>query len=869
MLRPLFYLQYAFRSLWRSRRWSAFAIFSVAAGVATVVALRSLGLAIGDSLIDSVRTQLKGDMQLSIGSSTGFFSLLGTPPEDLPGFSPRQLEGIDTLAQGRGWAVDTYSVYSNRQVAAVGSQGAGRLQFATIILVNPARYPLSGGLRSLDPPGQTLADLITAPNEVVVSQNFADLQGVGVGDRLRVSGTESTFRIVGIAPSDLEAGLQQIFAAFFGFVYFDVAASEPLLGINPNPNRVSVLLPGQPEAETIVEAENDLRRVIPQGNDFIRIETVPELLEINSFIADLLGRLIVIMGLGAVLIGGVGIINTMLVMVRRRSNEIAALKTFGLKRGQVAALFIAEGLLLGLAGSVVGSVIGVLLSGLANNFGAALIQQSLTWRIYPEALIFGLALGVVVSVVFSVLPVLTAVRVRPAVILRPNETHIPASGCLDSVLALALVVIAIGVIAGQILGSILFGMIGVAVTLLILGLLILLLWVVVWLVGKLPSFGIVDLRLALRNLSTRRFRTATTLLALSAGMFALSSITFFGTGVSDIIRFTLQDSLGGNVLILPVLPPPISQPLIDARLDTIEGLEARTQYRFYSGAAHVNDVLRFTNILVRDSDNPDLGGPVLSAGRQLTAADRGQPVALVRAEPDGALRNLQVGERIVIDVNGAPRFDVEVVGIMAPEDVGDLQSAVFFGGDVVLPPGLLDVRADFVLNLASIAPEHLNEGLLSIASLPLVFAVDVSFIDGLVSRFIAQFSALPLLVGLFSLAAAAVILANTVALATLERRRQIGILKAVGLKGRRVLYVMLLENVLVSVLGGVLGISLSAVGVWIMTTVGLEEAQLIPAGAGPIALLLILAAVGIGVLATLLSASVAIRERVLNVLRYE
>ncbi len=45
-----FYLQYAFRNLWRSRRWSTFALFSVAAGVATVVALRSLGLAIGDSL---------------------------------------------------------------------------------------------------------------------------------------------------------------------------------------------------------------------------------------------------------------------------------------------------------------------------------------------------------------------------------------------------------------------------------------------------------------------------------------------------------------------------------------------------------------------------------------------------------------------------------------------------------------------------------------------------------------------------------------------------------------------------------------------------------------------------------------------------
>ena len=57
--------------------------------------------------------------------------------------------------------------------------------------------------------------------------------------------------------------------------------------------------------------------------------TVPELLATNQAIADLLGRFIVVMGLGALLIGGVGIINTMLVMVGRRTEEIAALKTFG------------------------------------------------------------------------------------------------------------------------------------------------------------------------------------------------------------------------------------------------------------------------------------------------------------------------------------------------------------------------------------------------------------------------------------------------------------------------------------------------------------------------------------------------------------
>src|SRR5690606_13970937 len=166
-------------------------------------------------------------------------------------------------------------------------------------------------------------------------------------------------------------------------------------------------------------------------------------------------------------------------------------------------------------------------------------------------------------------------------------------------------------------------------------------------------------------------------------------------------------------------------------------------------------------------------------------------------------------------------------------------------------------------------PEHLDNALLELSSLPLIYSIDITFIDGLIGRFINQFSALPILVGLLSLGAAAVIMANTVALATLERRRQIGILKAVGLKGRRVLGVMLLENILISLLGGLLGVGLSALGVLVMSYFGIQATILIPSDSTPIAIALILAAVGIGAAATFASAQVAIQERALNVLRYE
>ncbi|MEZ4671904.1 MAG: FtsX-like permease family protein [Anaerolineae bacterium] len=89
-----------------------------------------------------------------------------------------------------------------------------------------------------------------------------------------------------------------------------------------------------------------------------------------------MGRFIVTMGLGALLIGGVGIMNTMLVLVGRRSLEIAALKTFGLKGQQIGALFLSEAFLLGIMGSAAGVFLGLLLSGVVNAYGEAFYNNS-------------------------------------------------------------------------------------------------------------------------------------------------------------------------------------------------------------------------------------------------------------------------------------------------------------------------------------------------------------------------------------------------------------------------------------------------------------------------------------------------------------
>jgi putative ABC transport system permease protein len=264
---------------------------------------------------------------------------------------------------------------------------------------------------------------------------------------------------------------------------------------------------------------------------------------------------------------------------------------------------------------------------------------------------------------------------------------------------------------------------------------------------------------------------------------------------------------------------------------------------------------------MRDTNNPNPTSLEPIAGRRLTLEDAGQPVIVVSNDFLNNLRGIHVGSTLTVDVDGIG-YDFEVVGII-PSGNG------FNFGQFEIPPGVITTNPDFAFNVLQVEPDNLNNVLLALSENPLVLSLDISFIDSLLSRLINQFSAIPTLVGLLSLLAAAVAMANTVSLATLERRRQIGVLKAIGLKGRRILWIMLLENTLIGLLGGLLGIGLSALGVALMTALGQGAAIPIPRDAMPVAIALVVAAIAIAWAATFLSARPAVSERVTNVLRYE
>lgn len=902
MFRTLrFALKYALRNLRRDRQRSLFALISIAAGVSTVVALRALGLMLTDALTSNAQATLRGDVLIQRGSLQVAAFGGGTPIVNSSNY-----ENIVRWAAERDYQI-TFALTSELMQAAVvrevdGELRAGRPAFALGHFIDPQVYPFYDVIRAEQPRGASLRDLIKAPDQVVVGKRLADQLGIQLGDSLRVGTAEALQTVVGIVPDIAESSLTSPNTVLFSFLYIDRAAL-PAFGLDPRAaNEIYLKLPpsvSDREARAEISRWGNMRG-FPSA---FRVDSASEVLERNTLIADVIARFVLVLSLVGLVIGGVGIINTMFVNVNRRAAEIAVLKTLGLKGRQVSLIFLIEALLLGVLGSLLGAGFGALLSLLARDFGEQAFNVALPWRLYADPLLIGVALGVAITVFFAFLPTLLAGQVRPLYVLRAEGIPLARAGCLPSLLSLAVLIVGLGGLVDLIVNSnriaqalnwrlpVSIGILGVFLTFLLLGVVIGGMWLLVWLLSKLPSFRNANLRLALRGLTQHRLRTALSLLALIIGMTSLSGTLILTRSINTLLYTTLSEPLGGNMIVLPLLPV---QPLVRAQLDGTAGVRGYREVRFANAdLVAINGDRDVERLLPFDEDDPETilirgqltvllgvtvyGSPSrgqLVEGRFLTAEDSGKNFIVIPYHPRLEALGVRVGSTLTYRLasgfgGGASRRErtFEVVGVVAPDARSGLIPLSLGDGAAQVPLESVPAAAPFDLIIADVEPSALNDALGKVGTVPGLFVFDVSLFDSILTRLLTQLSALPLLVAVLSLFAAAALIATTVSLATLERRRQIGVMKAVGVKRRYVLAQLLIENGAVGLLGGAISLLPTLLILAAVPALTQNFVQL-PVPWDLIGLML-LTALGVTLAATLLTAAPAASESPLAVLRYE
>jgi len=256
----------------------------------------------------------------------------------------------------------------------------------------------------------------------------------------------------------------------------------------------------------------------------------------------------------------------------------------------------------------------------------------------------------------------------------------------------------------------------------------------------------------------------------------------------------------------------------------------------------------------------------MKAGRNLKPGDAGTNAVILNAELEQAPVNLRLGDAIVVQSeDGKITRSLKVVGFYDSSPTSNTNFANMLADNKIVE----ELGGSLTLEVFSLKvdpnqlPDLRHSLLQAVPSAIILSVVDIdAFVNQVLNNLIIMLTTLASL----AMVAGLIIIANAVALAMLERRREIGILKSVGHTSRSVLATVLIENGLVGLLGSLVAMLLVVGAVTALSTFVFHTTL----GIGPGLVTLLIGATSLLTMAVaMLVAWRAVRVRPLDVLRYE
>ncbi|MBN2306058.1 MAG: ABC transporter permease, partial [Anaerolineae bacterium] len=441
-------------------------------------------------------------------------------------------------------------------------------------------------------------------------------------------------------------------------------------------------------------------------------------------------------------------------------------------------------------------------------------------------------------------------------------------------------------------------------TFIVVGILYVILWLLILVIGRFfPAGRFVDLKVALRSMVATKGRGASTLLALVIGVFTLGLITMLATSISNRLQDMLESEAGGNVMIFLSGQEGVVEQ-VETRLDALDGVNSYTVVGAYNvnlvefedvsagesvpydeirarvdavvsapafGPGHREDPLTSVMSTINERGvNSNLPDVDFYKGRQLNESDTGQPHIVIPANDTTLAAGFDVGDKLTFELvssENAEQVTFEIVGMVdrTGNQVSVGASSQNYAPHASFPADLQPDTVNAVVDVDEAQVDELRDAMAGVSG---AFVLETRLLNDLINRMINRFTSFPILVASLSLVVGGIVIANSVALSTLERRREIGIMKAVGLQRERVLNMIMLENGLMGFIGGLIGVGLGS-AILLALMVGVFGGSLGTAIPYATALGLMVMCVLIALTAAILTAWQASGEKPLNVLRYE
>jgi len=656
---------------------------------------------------------------------------------------------------------------------------------------------------------------LAQPDSIILTKEFADKNRLRVGSRLPLSTAEGDrqFTVRGVMKS---SGLTSAFGG--NLAIMDVYAAQKMFGRGRKFDRVDLAVrPGR----TTAQSQQELRGLLGPG--FLvdppsgRGQQFEQMLAAYSIMVS-------VSSVFALFIGMFIIYNSFAIAVSERRSEIGILRALGATRGQIRWLFLGESAVTGLIGSAIGLAFGVLIArGIAASIGTLIgdvygvAQRADELATSPQLLGWALIIGISTSVVAALIPARNAARVDPVQALQKGKYQILSAGenRLRAVLAAILAAVSFGCLTMT-----------QSRTAFYVGYFLVL--VVALLVTPMLSLGLgrairpflkwlrpVEGALAADSLIQAPRRTSGSVAALMLSMAAVVGFAGMAQASYNSIIDWMTTALSPDLFVLPsqnVVVRTIRFPATMApELTAIPGVERVQMVRdariVFRGTPTMVVAVEMESIAQTSRREPVAGNA--DEMYRLTSQGRG----LMVSDNLARLQHLTLGETLEIAApNGVIRLPI--VGIVV--DYSDQQGTILMDRSVFIRYWHDDSVNIFRLYLQPGAqvPEVTRRILTQFEGRRQVFVLTNAELKGYILKITDQWFSLTAVQFAVAVLVAILGIVNTLTVSITDRRRELGVLRAVGALHGQVRRTVWMEALSIGTLGLVLGFALGAVNLY-------------------------------------------------------
>jgi len=714
---------------------------------------------------------------------------------------------------------------------------------------------------------------LAQPDSLIVSKEFAEKNGLAVGSRLPLGTAEGErrFTIRGVMKS---SGLTSAFGG--NLAIMDIYAAQKMFGRGRTFDRIDLAVrPGR----TIALAEAELGAMLGPG---FRVEPPSGRGQQFEAMLAAYSMMVGISSLFALFIGMFIIYNSFAIAVTQRRAEIGILRALGATRRQIRWLFLGESAVTGLVGSLGGLAFGVLIArGIAASIGTLIAdvygvaQHADELSTSPALLALALAIGIGTSIVAAAIPARNAARVDPVQALQKGKYQILSAGesRLRAALGVALGAVSIGCLSTGMSRPIFYAgyVLAIVVSLLVSPLLSLALARA--LRPLLKWLRPVEGALAADSLIQSPRRTSASVSALMLSLALVVAFAGMARASYDSIIDWMESALNPELFVLPsqnvvmrtIRFPPSMGPEI-AAIPGVERVQMVRDARIVFRQTPVMVVAVEVDSIAETVRREPVAGDAEDMYRR-TAAGEGLMVSDNLAQ----LQGLELGELLEVPApNGLIRLPI--VGIVV--DYSDQQGTILMDRSLFIRYWNDDSVNVFRVYLQPGAPPaDVRQRILErYAGARQVFVLTNVELKRYILKITDQWFGLTSVQIAVAVLVAILGIVNTLTVSITDRRRELGVLQAVGGLHGQIRRTIWLEALSIGTLGLALGFSLGAVNLYYILQIvhhdiaGMRLDYVFPTGT---VMALVPTILGAALVAAIWPAESAVRGSLVEALEYE